>query len=397
MKTAYFHFKKISILTLAIMLAAAPIGCSSTKKQIERLFLVLAVGIDTMPDDRVEVTMQVLNPSSSQSQGGVESGPSPKDIIVLSGIGDTFYDAVFDASKTMSRVQHFGHTKYIVMSDAFARKGISDFIDSLSRIDEVRLNTPILVTKGMASDIVKLQTPKSPVPAIVVENLFLRQQLIGFRPFSYLIDLINSLTSKTSASVASVIEPGKASEANVDSPDATFTLAGTAVFKEDKLTGYLDAKETRGMQWVKGIVQVGTISFQSQEFGKVTCEVFKSSSKIKPVVNGDKITINVDLKVFSDIRKIGKNIDPVKNPEALEKVALLQNNAVKNEIQLTLNTAKDYLGLDVFDFGEAVHKAYPKEWSKIKDDWPTFYQSMNVNINVNSIVRSTGLTNKSIK
>jgi spore germination protein KC len=394
MKILGFNFNKLIIFLLVLSLASVPIGCKEQKKEIQRLFLVMAVGIDTMPDDSVQVTMQLLNPSSAQGQGGEASGQSPKDVIVLSGNGDTFYDAVYDASKTMSRVQHFGHTKYIVMSDTFARKGIGEFIDSLSRIEEMRLNTPILVTKGMASDLVKLQTPKSPIPAIVVENLFLRQGQIGFRPFSYTIDLFNSLGSETSSPVTAVLELGKSDDI---SGDKSFTLAGTAIFKKDKLIGYLNDKETRGVQWTKGNVQLGTVTFQSDEYGKVTCEVFKSSRKIKPEIDKDRVTINIDLKVFSDIRRIGKTIDPVKNPEILDKIANLQNNAIKKEIQLALNTARDDFNADIFDFGEAVHRANPKEWNKIKEDWPTIYQNLNVSINVTSIVRSAGLTNKSIK
>jgi spore germination protein KC len=394
MKILGLNPKKFIIFLLTLSLTAASIGCKAQKKEIQRLFLVMAVGIDKMPDDSIQVTMQVLNPSSSQSQGGEPSGPTPKDVIVLSGIGDTFYDAVYDASKTMSRVQHFGHTKYIVMSDAFAREGIGEFIDSLSRIEEMRLNTPILVTKGIASDLVKVQTPKSPIPAIVVENLFLRQESIGFRPFSYTIDLINSLGSETSSPVAAVLELSKP---NDDSGDKTFTLSGTAIFKKDKLIGYLNDKETRGVQWTKGNVQMGTVTFQSEDYGKVTCEIFKSSRKVKPIVDKDSITINIDLKVFSDIRRIGKTIDPVKHPEILDEIARLQDDAIKKEIQLALNTARDDYDADIFDFGEAIHRANPKEWNKIKEDWPSIYQNLNVTINVSSIVRSAGLTNKSIK
>jgi spore germination protein KC len=81
MKISNFHLNKFIIFLLVITLSTASIGCSGQKKEIQRLFLVLAVGIDTMPDDRVQVTMQILNPSASSAQSGDVSGPSPKDII----------------------------------------------------------------------------------------------------------------------------------------------------------------------------------------------------------------------------------------------------------------------------------------------------------------------------
>ncbi|MBL4936453.1 Ger(x)C family spore germination protein [Clostridium sp. YIM B02515] len=387
-------WKKMLLCFLIISISFSAIGCSGNKKEIQRLFIVLALGVDSTPDDRIEVTMQLLNPNvSGQQTGGVEGG-SGKDVIVLSGIGDTFFDAVFQASKSMSQVQHFGHTKYIVIGESLARKGIGNLVDSFIRIEEFRLNTPILITKGKASEIVKLQTPKSPIPAIVVENLFLRQEMIGYRPFSYMLDFENSLTSDTTSSVLAVINASKPTE---DTPDKTFVIAGTAVFKKDKLAGYLTDKETRGLQWVNGKVEVGSVTFVSEEFGKVSCEIVKSSNKVKSIVDGDKITIEINIKVTSDVRRISAKIDPVKQPEILDRIGKEQSKAIKSEIELALNKSKDDLGLDIFGFGEAVHRSYPKEWKKVQKNWDSLYPNIEIKVNVNSTIRSTGLSNKSSK
>ncbi len=386
-------WKKILLCFLTISISFSAIGCSGNKKEIQRLFIVLALGVDSTPDDRIEVTMQLLNPNVSGQQTGGTDGSSGKDVIVLSGIGDTFFDAVFQASKTMSQVQHFGHTKYIVIGETLARKGIGDLVDSFIRIEEFRLNTPILITKGKASEIVKIQTPKSPIPAIVVENLFLRQEMIGYRPFSYMLDFENSLTSDTTSSVLAVINASRPSEGT---PDKTFVMSGTAVFKKDKLAGYLTDKETRGLQWVNGKVKVGSVTFVSEEFGKVSCELVKSSSKVKSILDGDKITIEINIKVTSDVRRISAKIDPVKQPEILDRIGKEHSKAIMNEIELAINKSKD-IGLDIFGFGEAVHRSYPKEWKKLQKSWDSLYPNIEVKINVDSTIRSTGLSNKSAK
>ncbi|ERI94536.1 germination protein, Ger(x)C family [Clostridiales bacterium oral taxon 876 str. F0540] len=388
-------WKKILLCFLTISISFSTIGCTGNKKEIQRLFIVLAVGVDLTPDSKIEVTMQLLNPNiSTQQTAGSPEGSVGNDVITLSGIGDTFFDAVFEASKTMSQVQHFGHTKYIVIGESLAKKGVGDLIDSFVRIEEFRLNTPILVTKGKASEIVRIQTPKSPIPAIVVENLFLRQEMIGYRPFSYMLDFINSLTSDTTSPVLAVINPSKPTE---DTLDKTFVMAGTAVFKKDKLIGYMTDKETRGLQWINGKVEVGSVTFVSDEFGKVSCEIIKSESKVRSIVDGDKISIEINIKTVSDVRRIAAKIDPVKNPEILDRIGREQSKAIKNEIELALNTAMNDLGTDIFGFGEVVHRNYPKEWKKLQKNWPSFYQNLDVRISVNGTIRSTGLTNKSAK
>lgn len=388
-------WKKTLLFSLTIAISFTAIGCTRNKKEIQRLFIVLAVGVDSTPDNRIEVTMQLLNPNvSSQQTGGSPGGSVGNDVIVLSGIGDTFFDAVFEVSKSMSQVQHFGHTKYIVIGESLARKGIGDLIDSFVRIEEFRLNTPILITKGKASEIVKLNTAKNPIPAIVVENLFLRQEIIGYRPFSYMLDFINSLTSDTTSPVLAVINPSKPSE---DTSDKTFVMSGTAVFKKDKLIGYMTDKETRGLQWINGKVQAGSVTFVSGEFGKVSCEIIKSVSKAKSIVDGDKIVIEINIKTVSDVRRITAKIDPVKNPEILDKIGKEQSKAIRNEVDLALNTAMNDLDADIFGFGEVVHRNYPKEWKKLQKSWPSLYQNIDVRVIVNSTIRSTGLTNKPVK
>ncbi|MCM0647863.1 Ger(x)C family spore germination protein [Clostridium swellfunianum] len=392
MKNFAKYFKRTVIYLLIIIFVINLTGCTGKRKDIQRLFLVLAVGIDLMPDNKLEVTMQILNPNVPTSQSGSSSGSSGKDIIIISGVGYTLFDAVFEASKTMSRAQHFGHVKYIVVGDSLARNGIKDVFDSIIRIQEFRLNTPFLVTKGKASEIVKAQTSKSPIPSIVIENLFLRQKDVGYRPFSYVIDVQNSLTNPTSAAVAAVINTKRGSE---DSLDMNFELAGTAVFKKDKLIGYLNIKETRGLSWIMGTVKVGNITFPADNFGIVSAEILRGSSKIKPIIDENGISLQVNVKVFTDLRQLPNPADPVKNPEVLDQIGIFQSKAVKDEIELVLNMAKGQYKADIFGFGESIHKSYPKIWKSIKKDWDTIYENLNVIINVESIVRSAGLNNKS--
>lgn len=395
MKKCLIKSKLLTLLLLLTFIIPSLSGCGY-KKDIQRIYLVLAVGVDITPDDKFEITMQVLNPGASSTQTGGGGGTSPgNETLTLTGIGDSFFDALYDASRSISRTHHFGHAKYIVIGDALARKGIGQLIDSFTKISEIRLNTPLLVTKGRAIDIVKTQTPKAPISAIVVENLFFRHQFTGFRPFTYLIDFINALDSDSTSPVAGVIEVAK--ETNIrDKIDEAFAMGGTAVFKKDKLIGYLNAKETRGMMWVRGKVEIGSVTFSSDKFGKVTLELISSKSKVKPVIKNNSITLDINIKNSSAVRRTGKSIDPVKNPDTLDEIGMYENEAIKEEVQMSLQTVKENFGVDIFGFGEVIHEKSPKLWKSISKDWETAFQNMEVDVNVDSRVRGTGLSSKSI-
>lgn len=52
-----------------------------------------------------------------------------------------------------------------------------------------------------------------------------------------------------------------------------------------------------------------------------------------------------------------------------------------------LNIFQENYQADVLGFGEAIHRANPTEWRKIKDDWQTIYPEVEVNVKVNVYTR----------
>jgi spore germination protein KC len=387
--------KVLTITLILIIQMLTQTACVGNKKQIQKLYIVVALGIDLNSDGRYEVTMQVLNPSSTPNQTSDSRGTtgSSSDVLIYSGKGDSFYDAVFEASKTMSKVQHFGHLKYIVIGEALAQ-GEQEFLtDSLIRNEEIRLNTPLLITKGRASEIVSAKTNEGLIPAIVVDDLSQRQVIIGYRPFTYLLDIINSLGSKTTAPVLGVIELVKPED---KLGSETFKLSGTAVFKKSKLIGYLNDRETRGFSWINGKIEVGNITLTCPTLGKVSLEILRASSKIKPVVDESSVSLEIKIKTSSVVRAINNPTDPVKEPEIMDEIGRAANKAVEEEVKLALAAARDNLGADIFGFGEKVHASYPKEWSNMEKDWDSIYRDMNIKVVVESKIRSTGSILKSV-
>jgi spore germination protein KC len=386
--------KKLIIFFILIIQMLTQTACVGNRKEIQKLYLVVALGIDLNPDRKYEVTMQVLNPSSSSTQTSGSAAGSSNEILIYSGIGETFFDAVFQASKTMGKVQHFGHLKYIVIGEVLAQDKDKFLADTLFRVQEIRMNTHLLLTKGRASEIVSARTKEGIIPADVVENLLERQQYIGYRPFTYLIDVVNSLGSKTTSPVLGVIELAKPKD---KAGSETFNLSGTAVFKESTLIGYLNDKETRGFSWIRGGVKVGSVVVNCPNLGKVSLEILRTSSKIKPVLKDNKISLEIKIKTSSAVRGIYTSIDPVKHPQLMDEIGQAESKAIEDEVDLALIAARDNLGADIFGFGEKVHASYPKEWRSMEKNWSSIYENMNIDVVVESKVRATGSILKSIE
>jgi spore germination protein KC len=389
------YLRKLIIIVILFIQMLTQTSCVGNRKEIQKLYLVVALGIDFYHDGKYEVTMQVLNPAASSTQTsdpGSTSG-ARNEILIYSGIGESFFDAIFQASKTMGKVQHFGHLKYIVMGETVTASEEKTLLDSLFRLEEIRLNTPLLITKGRASEIVSARTSEDSIPANVVESLLERQEIVGYRPFTYLIDVMDALVSKPSSLIIGVIELVKPTD---KLGSETFKLAGSAVFKQRKLVGYLNDKETRGLNWIRGRVEVGSMTVHCPNVGKVSLEILRSSSKIKPILKDHSVSLDIIIKTSSNIKGIDTPVDLVKQPELMDEIGRAENKAIEEEVNLALMAARDNFGADIFQFGEQIRNYHPKEWAAMENDWDTVYKNIDINIFVESKVRGTGSILKSL-
>ena len=116
----------------------------------------------------------------------------------------------------------------------------------------MRPDISLLVTEGNAFDIIRAISVHEKIPANEVDNILRLQSSFGFTSTVSILDFANSLSSNTKSPVTGVINLSK----NTDG-DETFEVVGTAFFKKDKLIGFMDMNETRGMQWINGKVKFG--------------------------------------------------------------------------------------------------------------------------------------------
>ncbi len=54
------------------------------------------------------------------------------------------------------------------------------------------------------------------------------------------------------------------------------------------------------------------------------------------------------------------------------------------------------LGADIFGFGEAVHRADPKYWNKVKNNWEELFKQLEPHLNIDAKVRGTGTLGDSV-
>lgn len=384
--------KRFILLGLIGVILFLTTGCGA-KSEIEDLGMVAAMGIDTTPAGDYLISLQILKAQkqSSGGMGGQKGGKpeTPSDVELITVSGDTIYGAFDNLSTQLGKKLHLSHINFVVISEKVAQSGVADIIDAGLRSHQFRIDTPFLVTKDKASKIIFTKTPDNPIPANAIKNILDWQSRHGYSAVITYLDFANVLASKTTAPVAGVID-----RYDTELAGETITVAGLAVFNKDKLAGYLDAEETRGMQWIKGKVREGTITIPSPEKGKITLRITSASSKITPIIKNEKLVIQVKVRAQSYLRELDDQLDPMGNPGILKELDQRQNEAIKSEINNALYAAQQNLKADIFEFGQVIRRDYPSEWKSMEKNWSETFPDLEIEIIVDSHILRPGMISK---
>ena len=122
----------------------------------------------------------------------------------------------------------------------------------------------------------------------------------------------------------------------------TSELSGTAVFKKDKLVGFLDEEESKLFLIIRNKIKGGLLIIDMSEDNpkdKVTLEIYKNKTKIKPEYSNGNIKIKINIKTEVSIGEEDSTIDYMsKNGRTrLKEIAEKQiENQVKDLIKKSM-------------------------------------------------------------
>lgn len=175
------------------------------------------------------------------------------------------------------------------------------------------------------------------------------------------------------------------------------TVTGTAVLKDDKLVGWLNMTETRGLLWLKNQMKKGVITVPSiSEPGKkISINLTRGGAIVEPFYDGKNIWFSVKIKLEGELLE-QQSTEDLTRPEIFKDIEEEMARAIEARARMVLDKAKLDYGVDIFAFGEAFHRKYKKEWAVLQDSWDEAFLNTDVDITVEARIRRTGLTTKRI-
>lgn len=388
--------------TWLILIVILPLltGCWS-RTEITDIAIVLGIAIDRLENEQIQITLQIAVPKAiGTSESGQGSGAT-KSTIMISAKGKSIMEAYRIIQEKLPREVFFAHSRVIIVGEELARDSVSSILDFFSRYRQAHLRNYLLFTKGKAVDVLK-SDPR--LESIMAEEIR-EQERTGVGVQTSVRDFLKRLLKDGEEPVAAQISNlpletvNKIETEGSETPKKAPAINGAAVFRGNRLVGWLNDKEARGVLWLRNEIKSGVLTVMvPTEEGKRTvgAKIQKGSTDIKPIFHHDKLKIKLDIYGEIDIFDNNTALD-LRDPRVMNTLQSIFEKDVKTRIKLTLDKTQKELKSDIFGFGQAVYRTEPAKWKNFyKKKWCEVFPDLEVEIVPHIRIRGTGFSTKSM-
>ncbi|GLB62118.1 Ger(x)C family spore germination protein [Cytobacillus sp. NCCP-133] len=387
--------RKSALFITTLLLLNLLSGCWN-RREMNELAITVGMAIDK-PDDQFIITTQVVNPGQvAAGQGGGQKTP----VTTYQEKGDTIFEAIRRMTTVTARKLYFPHIRILIISEELAEKGLGEALDFLSRDHELRSDFYVVIAKDTkAENVLKVLTGLDDIPANKLFTALETSEKAWAPSRAVTLDELigDILTEGKEAQLTGLQIMGDIKEAEKSEhvqeiePDVHLKYSGLAVFKGDKLIGWLNEEDSKSVNYVLGNVKstIGEVTCPDDK-GKTAIEVIRTKADLKAKVeNGSpKGTIKVQIEGnVGDVQCRKLDLSKTKTIEELEKQS---EKIVKELIESTIAKAQEEFKADIFGFGEAIHRSDPDYWKKVKKEWNEKFADMPIEVKAEVKIRRVG-------
>lgn len=395
-------------------------GCWD-RREPENVAWVTAIGVDTGEKQPFLFTFQIavarqFAGGQGGGAGGGGRGETPSQM-VFSVEAPSIVVALTASQTFVARHVSLLHTKAVIIGEEIARENLMAFLGAATRFVEFRRSTQVFVARGKARDFLQLLRPKlENNPAWWFELMVAGVEEIGYAPSVRIHELVMDI-ERDRAPFAPVVAPRldlAAGEGEIGTegdrapaspvPDVVagdvprlgelpVDVAGTAVFYQDRLTGYLTARETLVlMMMTRRVRQVAwdIPDPTDPELRLVVTLSTRTPSTLEARMRGGRVRVQVSVKLEAQLASIQSTTDYTVEPE-LSRLEEAMEKGIKREAEAMLRKTLHEWEADVLRVGRELRKAFATigDWHRF--GWNKRVRRAEVDVAVDVRIRRTGL------
>lgn len=366
--------KKIFLILIVLFLS----GCNY--RELDKIAITVGCGLEKV-DDGYKITVQIAD---TQKQGNSNSSTSPVRFKNYTYTDRTIHEAARGILTKLPKKAYTKHMQILVIDEKIANNGINEIIDFWFREVELRNDFYVFVSKDSTPiEVLGVLTQIYPINSVGIRNLIENNfKYLGGTVLTTFDDLTSSYISKTKEIILPTImvlgkDGNKKDNLESSIPESLISLSETAYFRDNKLVGYLDKKQTIYYNLVKNALKTSIISYECDKDKFVTFEIIENKTDIDIVKNKPEVNIKVQAK--GNLTSIMCEYDISKNDgiKTIEKEGSLE---IKKQIDSLFKLSKDNK-TDIFSIRDIYYKHNNKYYKNISN-YNDFFDNLKVNVDV---------------
>lgn len=379
-KTRFILVMVVCIYALLLM------GCWNYK-EVEDLSIAAGAAIDKDGDEYI-VTAEVIEIPSGKEQGMKSK--------IIESRGKTIFDAIRNTVQISGKKLYWTHAKILIISQDLAKEGAAKAFDFFFRDSELRSNLYVVISKEKtAKEIYNSETTTEEIKAFemyqTIQNADSTAKSI---PIS-LYEVINDMIAEGKSAITPAVQ------IITNDENKRILILNTAVFKKDKLVGFLDEQDTKFLHYIIDIDKGGLLVDDELTMGKdlgLTFEVssFGTKTKIKPEYKNNNIEMNIEVNISAAIAENMYHID-LSSTDVVDEIKKEVESTIEGKLKALIKKVQIEYGSDIFGFGNRVKSDMPNVWKEIKGNWDEIFKSLKVNLNVNITITNKAVVAKPLE
>jgi len=374
--------KKILFLIIPLLLLT---GCYDYK-ELNTISILSATEINKI-DDKYVVSAQAVNPQAPDKTTTTQA-----PFIIYNGSGKTIQEAYRKITNETSKFLYSSHLQLLIINEKVAKENIKEIIDFYLKSPPIRTEFYILISKS--DNVLDIITPINDISSSsikeTIENNVKYLGTTNTVTFNELTNMILDPNLEIVLPTIKLINDSKEGEKieNIEKTkiDTKYQLDGLAIFKDNKLQGYLNEEESKTYNILKNKINNTILTTKCDDNKYMTTEIIDSKSEI----NVKKNNIKIKIKLSGNLNEYhcNKPLDKTKTIKDIEKKF---EKEVTNTLTSNINKIRKEYNSDIFGFLDKLYRTDYNKYKEIKNNWyKSTYQNIDISITSDVSIISKG-------
>lgn len=371
--------KRISCILLIFIICFPLLGCWNYIS-LSEIDIVTGLALDLDEDTKeYKVTYEIID-NKNLSDDAMKT-------TYISSSAPTIFDAVRKTKRLLSNKLYGGNMESVIISKKIAKTGIMDLLENFLRDGEPRETLTIIVSQEeTAEELLKANAVDSNVISYEINDAIEEDaKVTASTVYTPLYIAYTAIKEEGNTLLLPAI-----SLKHYDGDDFC-ELNGIAVFKEDKLTGFLSPEDSKWLLFIKNLIKGGVLTFNyGEENDFITVQIRDSDTKHHTSINNDTLVLSLNVSTNINTVEINSKTDLVKI-DTRKDLEQSVSDYIKNSIIKFYNKIKSDFGYDIFGLGNNLRKFNKSSWDKSKENWDDLFLNSCLNIDCNVTILNSGV------